>query len=74
MSGHVANSTRMGTTYFTMGMWVEVTCGEYFLFVYIIKAKNNGLENSVCTLYEIHSGEDSENEGKIFFFFLMFKY
>ncbi len=31
--------------------------------IVLYQAKNNGLENSVCTLYEIHSGEDSENEG-----------
>lgn len=36
------------------------------ILFYYTKAKNNGLENSVCTLYEIHSGEDSENEGKLF--------
>ena len=27
------------------------------------KAQNTGLGNSVCTLYELHSGEDSADQG-----------
>jgi len=29
-----------------------------------VQAVKNGLNASVCTLYEIQSGEDSEGEGK----------
>ena len=37
----------------------------YHSLVYLfVQAVENGLDTSVCTLYEIQSGEDSEGEGK----------
>ena len=29
----------------------------------ILQAQNSGLGNSVCTLYELHSGDDASEEG-----------
>ena len=36
-------------------------------YVYIIfQACNNGMSNSVCTLYELSNGDDTANEGEWF--------